>query len=116
MFLFILILSISISVFNLYAKGSAEDAIIVKVDAGRTTAEVSPYLINGFNLNNEMQVYTIKELIDKLDITTITYPAGNVGDERKLLNEYELTYFKSQQGYTGDPFTFFQARLFNGTP
>jgi hypothetical protein len=114
-----LMLCISMSMVNLYAKGKAEvedTSIPVQVDAKTTLAEVSPYLINGFNLNNEMQVFTIKKLIDELNITTITYPAGNVGDERDLLSEYELTYFKSQQEYVGTPFTFVQARLFEGTP
>ena len=97
------ILCITLSVITLYAKGQEEiiedNFISVQVDVKTTLAEVSPYLINGFNLNNEMQVFTIKKLIDELNITTITYPAGNVGDERDLLNEYELTYFKSQQEY-----------------
>lgn len=111
----ILILSISLPV-HLHAKGNSENAIPVTADAGKVLADVSPYVINGFNLNNQMQVYTIKNLIDKLKITTITYPAGDIGENRDLLNDYELTYFKSQQEYVGTPFTFVQARISDSTP
>ncbi|MBN1697321.1 MAG: hypothetical protein JW881_07390 [Spirochaetales bacterium] len=87
----------------------------VRIDAGDVIARVSPYLLNGFNFNNAMQVYTIRDLIDTLGIRTITYPAGEFGDEYDP-DEASLTYFRQQQEYLETPFTFMQVRLYGGTP
>ena len=98
-----------------FAAGAGENAVSVEVFAGEKGAAVSPYLVNGFNYNHSMQVYTIRDLIEKLNIATITYPGGNIGDEQDI-PEYDLSFFRTQQQYLGMPFTFYQVRLFGGTP
>jgi hypothetical protein len=111
----IILLTLGTCVISDNVRGRSGTTAEISVDAGKVRAKVSPTLINGFNFNNAMQVYTIRDLIEKLHITTITYPAGNIGDEQNH-TEYDLGFFKTQQEYLGNPFTFVQTRLYGGTP
>jgi hypothetical protein len=86
----------------------------VSVDCGKTIAVASPYLVNGFNFNNAMQVFNIKKLVDRLRTRSITFPAGNIGDDTTL-TDAEIRFFKQQQEYIGNPFTFIQVRLYGGS-
>jgi hypothetical protein len=111
----IILLALGTCVTSDNVRGRSGTTAVISVDAGKVMAKVSPTLINGFNFNNAMQVYTIRDIIERLHITTITYPAGNIGDEQNH-TEYDLKFFKTQQEYLGNPFTFVQTRLYGGTP
>ncbi|MBN1410567.1 MAG: hypothetical protein JW969_06955 [Spirochaetales bacterium] len=92
------------------SKGVSE----ITIQTGTVLSELKPYIINGVNVNNAMQILTIKKYVDKLGTVTITTPAGNLGDDR-FLSEKDLDFFKTQQEYIGNPHTFMQVRLFEGT-
>jgi hypothetical protein len=89
-------------------------AIPVTVNTSKVIGYVSDRAINGFNFNNSMQVYTIRDKIAKLGIKTITAPGGDIG-ERDTITEDDMKFFKQQQGYLGTPLTFMQVRLLGGS-
>jgi len=93
-----------------------ENSVKVIVDTTDVIADIKPEAIRGVNLNNAMQVAKIKDKAAQLKIPTITYPAGNIGDERDCNSENDLRFFSLQQLLVGKPFTFAQIRVFGGTP
>jgi len=97
-----------------YSANAEQEPISVSVDATHILSTISPYIVNGFNFNNSMQVLTIKGLVEKLGITNITFPAGEAGDQAAYKDD-DLKFFKQQQEYLGKPFTFMQVRLYGGT-
>jgi hypothetical protein len=86
----------------------------ITVNAGKVIAELKPYVINGFNVNNSMQILTIRDRVARLGTVTLTTPAGELGDTQ-YLSEKDLDFFKTQQTYIGNPHTFMQVRLAGGT-
>lgn len=89
---------------------------LVRVDFSKVIAVTKPESIRGVNLNNAMMVVKIKDKAMKMKIPTITYPAGNQGDERDCNTDADLNFFSMQQAMVGTPFTFVQTRVFGGTP
>lgn len=87
----------------------------IKVDFSQKTVKIKPESIRGVNVNNAMQIALIKDKIRLLNIPTITYPAGNAADEQDENSQDNMSFFSLQQGMLGNPFTFVQIRVFNGT-
>jgi hypothetical protein len=96
----------------------AESPVIVSVDPSHVIAEIKPNAIGGMNVNNSMVLVNIKDMLDPLKISTITYPAGNIADDEigNTNSAHALSIFKRQQERLGNPFTFVQVRLYKGTP
>jgi hypothetical protein len=90
------------------------DVVSASVATQKIIGSASPFAINGFNFNNAMQVFTLRDKIAKLGIKSVTFPAGNLGD-LAYVTDAEMKYFKSQQEYVGNPVTFMQVRLLGGT-
>ncbi len=87
----------------------------IKADFSKLTVKIKPESIRGVNVNNSMQIAAVRDKIKLMKIPTITYPAGNIGDESDMNNKANLSFFSLQQGMLGNPFTFVQVRVFNGT-
>jgi hypothetical protein len=102
-----------LAAFSLYGQ-KADNVVNATVQTQKVIGTASPYTINGVNFNNAMQVITIKDKVARLGIKSITFPAGNIGD-RDPITDDEMKFFKMQQGFLGNPITFMQVKLFNGT-
>jgi alpha-L-arabinofuranosidase len=110
-FAFILVI---MTLFTTLFSQGASAQITVSIQRKRI-AEIKPYSIGGVNFNNAMNVIPVLKEVKALKIPAISFPAGNVGDEKEYTLE-AIDFFKIQQKLLDRPLTFFQINLFSGTP
>lgn len=89
---------------------------VVQVDYSKVIARTKPEAIRGVNMNNGMVIAKVMDKVKRMKVTTLSYPAGNIADEKDCNTGADFSYFSLQQSMLGSPFTFIQVRLFDGTP
>ncbi|MBN1413368.1 MAG: hypothetical protein JW969_21175 [Spirochaetales bacterium] len=85
-------------------------ALDVTVNTDEVIAPVSPYIINGFNVNNRTQIIKVKKFTDKLKVSTIKCDTFEADADEVSLRK-DLDFWKNQQAFINNPFTFTHLRI-----